>query len=631
MCVNSQQPLQSVANLIGRFERATKRSSLTNPPSPSASRANSVATHNTGDAAKIEAKERREWLPMANADTTPGPADVIPRPQFDTSDALRSVSPLLGSGHEEGALSHTPLDALSDPIVPQDVQVELRADASAESASALAAPSVMPKKSPTSAKPAARPAAGKTAPDTRTARTPARGTAAKPAAASPAPARSAPSKPPVTPMKPLKAQHTGTSMTSNTSTVRARSRMGAKSPPAGGVRAKTPTAAMRSSTSAGSASANASPARPKTPSGLYAPTKASLARAKNAPPLPQPVRKATIPASSLDRLSKPTAASASKARVSAVSPPRAPVAAAKPARGAAPTRGTLKPRVGLAPARMKAEREKKEKEAAASAAAVVAATGAAVAAAAGVEAEISETNGGTPEERVEDEPIEQPSFIADAVEEPEAQSSHSPVLSHGEPEPELGHESAVETVPGDDESSDIESYDDAYISENEGESAPLDTAHIQSAEAGEGSFSFTPEPAVRAATPIIAADVAAIAEVVDASVGADVIVDTDAAGHEEADQDEAIIGHENGATEEDEEKEAEIEVGVQEPLTPEESPASEVEDSLPNGSAAKSEPETATDELESLVNMLEAKVPERPASVSGSEASEAAGTIPDEE
>jgi len=80
------------------------------------------------------------------------------------------------------------------------------------------------------------------------------------------------------------------------------------------------------------------------------------------PPVPTPAKKTTTSASAnalIDRLSKPTAASASKAR----SPPVTPSKTAKqsPARTttSAPTRGTtLKPRVEHAPARIKQEKEK---------------------------------------------------------------------------------------------------------------------------------------------------------------------------------------------------------------------------------------------------------------------------------
>jgi len=60
--------------------------------------------------------------------------------------------------------------------------------------------------------------------------------------------------------------------------------------------------------------------RSKTPStGLFAPTAASLARSRNAPPqVPTPTKKSTLSSSSMDRLSKPTAASLSKARPPAI-------------------------------------------------------------------------------------------------------------------------------------------------------------------------------------------------------------------------------------------------------------------------------------------------------------------------
>lgn len=89
-------------------------------------------------------------------------------------------------------------------------------------------------------------------------------------------------------------------------------------------------------------------ATPKTPStGLYAPTAASLARSRNAP-IPQPERKKTLSSSvSMDRLSKPTAASLSKARkpavVSSHPPPQRKAAAPAKPRVSAPER--MKPSV----------------------------------------------------------------------------------------------------------------------------------------------------------------------------------------------------------------------------------------------------------------------------------------------
>ena len=121
------------------------------------------------------------------------------------------------------------------------------------------------------------------------------------------PTKSPASKQSLTPAvaQPLRPQHTGQSVASTTST---------RKPKTPITPAKTPSKLDESRAKTPSSS------RPKTPSsGLFAPTAASLARSRNAPPqLPTPIKKATLSSSAVDRLSKPTAAS--QARMAAAAP-----------------------------------------------------------------------------------------------------------------------------------------------------------------------------------------------------------------------------------------------------------------------------------------------------------------------
>ncbi|KAG1882148.1 hypothetical protein F4604DRAFT_1745302 [Suillus subluteus] len=125
--------------------------------------------------------------------------------------------------------------------------------------------------------------------------------------------------------QPIKPQHTGQSAASNTSNVRSTPKSVPRSTPVTPSRPKTP------------AVHTPNVSRPKTPSsGLFAPTAASLARS---------------PAAQAERLSKPTAASMSKARA----PPHvaSPIRTIKSTSAGLTPRGPSKLRVGLAPARMK--------------------------------------------------------------------------------------------------------------------------------------------------------------------------------------------------------------------------------------------------------------------------------------
>ncbi|KAF8349041.1 hypothetical protein F5887DRAFT_948901 [Amanita rubescens] len=122
-------------------------------------------------------------------------------------------------------------------------------------------------------------------------------------------------------IQPIKPQHSGLSTASAAS-------------------ARKPTSPTR--TAARSTATPGAITRPKTPSsGLFAPTAASLAKSRNAPASTPttPVKKSTISASASDRLSKPTAASLSRARTPAPPLPQLTRSTTKPV---AATRTTTK-------------------------------------------------------------------------------------------------------------------------------------------------------------------------------------------------------------------------------------------------------------------------------------------------
>lgn len=108
------------------------------------------------------------------------------------------------------------------------------------------------------------------------------------------------------------------------------------------LRAKTPTGIRPKTPSASTPLRAKSPATTvKTPSsGLFAPTAASLARARNAPEPVPPVRKQTLSTAATERLSKPTAASLSKARAPTLPPQTKATPTKTPVKGSPVTRGT---------------------------------------------------------------------------------------------------------------------------------------------------------------------------------------------------------------------------------------------------------------------------------------------------
>ena len=550
-----ERPRPSVANLIGRFEqRASKRQSIVGPgggpasasptASPSQSRSTSVTSHFTGDSAAIEIKERREWPPQqyrdnSNNSSTFGnvtngsgngngnaveglPAATVNAPSmatttttttFSVAELRRSLEKSVVGDSMRGIVKSPPPNTSSDvqdaapPVsAPDEVKEQVEVEAASPPPTAAIpepAPVIEEVKSDTEKKASTSPvrATGKVAASkstntrstggttgkTATTPRPSAITQSKSTSSTPQATKTSTAAPSAT--KPLTAQRTGNS-TASAAAVRA----GAKSPPVSTpLRAKTPTArGVRASTSGSQLKAGTdraktptvSPARAKTPtalsasgikhapsSGLYAPTKASLARARNAGTPPPPVPKPAVSASSLERLMKPTAASASKVRGPApTSPPRATpkkVPPTSPPSSISGTRKVVKPRVGLAPARMKEEKERKEKAAAKKTAATragAAAAGAAIAA----------------QSASEDE-HDQPSFISTT-----GVSDVSQSLSHEEHGPP----------------SDIESYDDAFASDDE-RAMELDRAHLvtsarPSTEGEQEAFTGvgTPEPAV---------------------------------------------------------------------------------------------------------------------------------------
>lgn len=334
-----------MANLIGRFETQNKRLSIS---ASSPSRSSSVVSHITGDSVKEEIKEKREWPPKSVVSTEKPPI-IIP-----TSN--RHVPPSLSSQPKSDpapSTASTPVTSQvknKDPASPSQVELEVPLTVKALQRQTAEAPgsflenwrkdiplvsaSMASETDPTSleltlealtpslATPTAvsmqkfgnpiSPRTPTAALKTKTSSTASKATPAAPKAPikgltkSPAPKQSLS----FSTTQPLRAQHTGQSVASTTSTRKPTSKLtpvtpsqSKTGPRSDASRAKTPTSV-----------------RPKTPStGLFAPTAASLARSRNAPlQLPTPTKKPTLSSSSMDRLSKPTAASLSKARSSAV-------------------------------------------------------------------------------------------------------------------------------------------------------------------------------------------------------------------------------------------------------------------------------------------------------------------------
>ena len=322
-----------MANLIGRFETQNKRLSIS---ASSPSRSSSIVSHVTGDSAKEEVKDKREWPPKSVVSAEKPPLVILSSfrhfPPSQGSQPLSDPSPSTPRQVKQGeSLSQTGIDAplkttslerqtAEAPdsfleswrkdifLAPVEMATELDPNSleltvgvptpSLQTSTAVSMPKFGNPTSPqtpssaalkTSTKPASKATVSK---------------ATKGITKSPAPKQSLTSS-----TTPLRPQHTGQSIASTTSSRRPSVKpapitpQSKNGPRSDASRAKTPTSS-----------------RSKTPStGLFAPTAASLARSRNAPlPAPTPTKKSTLSSSSMDRLSKPTAASLSKARPPAI-------------------------------------------------------------------------------------------------------------------------------------------------------------------------------------------------------------------------------------------------------------------------------------------------------------------------
>ncbi|KAF5326983.1 hypothetical protein D9619_004813 [Psilocybe cf. subviscida] len=339
MPLPDERPRPSVANLIGKFEIQNKRLSVS---ASSPSRSSSVVSHTTGDSSKEETKEKREWPPKSVVESSMRQSHVVtsfsPRPtppplttstsseKTDGSVALDLEVPLTAKALNSSQMQakadpeaflenwrkdlppETAMESTEEPPVTAKPTVQEPASAvtptpSATKKLASTAPPRTPKASMTKAAPAPK-ATGPTS------KPPVSSTPAKPAAAK-APVRTSTTAKPALTATPLKPQHTGQSVVSTAS---------ARKP---AIKALAPPKTPSRSESATRAKTPITASRPKTPSsGLFAPTAASLARSRNAaPPVPTPVKKATLSSSAMDRLSKPTAASQARIAAAAGPPP----------------------------------------------------------------------------------------------------------------------------------------------------------------------------------------------------------------------------------------------------------------------------------------------------------------------
>ena len=279
-----ERPRQSVANLIGRFENQTKRQ----PPITGSPRSSSVVSHNTGDSVNHEQKEKREWPPksiserIASLETFP----LRPHPPLPASHSAPQPSTaamLLERSAPSGPSTVLPADD-PKPVIEAEAKIERKADADNPAASVTKppAPSTQTHSQTGVGKPTVGVAKGSVSNASKpTPRTTSKISAPRHSLGTPA-------------IQPLKPQHSGLS-TASTASAR---------------KATSPTRTTSRSAAAAS--------RPKTPSsGLFAPTAASLAKSRNAQAASTPaapVKKSTSTTNASDRLSKPTAASLSRAR-----------------------------------------------------------------------------------------------------------------------------------------------------------------------------------------------------------------------------------------------------------------------------------------------------------------------------
>lgn len=335
MPLPDERPRQSVANLIGRFENQVKRQPSS---SPGSARSSSVVSHTTGDSAKEEAKEKREWPPKS---VTPQerPPPIVPSSSWSRSQAAAvqpSTQPDQTSAATQADISEE--DSSVTPRANSAISIDVGKVPQGQLSIGVTAPTPTSSNTPTTAKPLSK------------------GPQVKPHAPRPSlpavpktPARTAPRAsthhPPIA--QPLKPQHTGPAALPSVRKVTPKTVTAPTTP----ARSKTPS---RPVSSAASRPKTPSSTRSKTPSsGLFAPTAASLARARSAQPLPPtPSKKATLSSTVAERLSKPTAASLSRARSPTAVPARG-GAKASPARGGAAPRGAAKPRPSATTTRVK--------------------------------------------------------------------------------------------------------------------------------------------------------------------------------------------------------------------------------------------------------------------------------------
>ncbi|KAF7312227.1 Peptidase-S15 domain-containing protein [Mycena indigotica] len=297
MPLPDERPRGSVANLIGRFEQQKKRQSV----SP---RSSSVASNITGDSAKEEVKEKREWPPRQPSGDSKSPPPIVASSSWTRR---ASESPAVQQSSSPPISVSTSRISLSPQPIAPPPHIETQPFSSEPSIT-------VDPSSPATPQPATpKPANPKPVAAAKTTKSPAKPTH-KPVAATPVKSHSPSPSQVLSPAAAARAKAAASAPKPG------RSSMGGP-----GARAKTPVKSTGST---------ASTTRPKTPSSLYAPTAATLARARNSQAVPPPAKKLSLTPEAAARLSAPTAAS--KARIAAAA------AASPPTRGKPVTRGVTR-------------------------------------------------------------------------------------------------------------------------------------------------------------------------------------------------------------------------------------------------------------------------------------------------
>ncbi|KAF8529804.1 hypothetical protein JB92DRAFT_610026 [Gautieria morchelliformis] len=249
-----ERPRQSVANLIGRFEKQKSSSGPAALP-PAFPRTSSVSSHRTEDSAQEEIKERREWPPKS----------------VQTSATLTLPEPVLG---KPSPPSSSTLPVEKDPETPpESVLPSPPAEVHPPPSLPVISTEAMPPKA-RSPPPSAKPVSTRLASSVKS---PAPKPTVKPSTATPLKSTASGGSTSSTPLKP---QDTGQSTMSTGSAAKTPAKRvpATPKPPVATTpsRVKTPLSTTRAKTPS-------SEIRPKTPSsGLYAPTAASLARSRTA-------------------------------------------------------------------------------------------------------------------------------------------------------------------------------------------------------------------------------------------------------------------------------------------------------------------------------------------------------------